>query len=145
MYLVEILKNIQTFLKMIKSIFVLMVFFLINCFELNAQVTGENVSKIVYKSEQKVTLKRIKEKKWAIYLGEVELKDGFEYGFMEEVAFDDESITLENSERSVRYNYNFNTIKVYISELDFSTNKFKDPKLAPDYTILSTLNSEEDK
>jgi len=51
---------------MVKHTFILLILFLIGGFKLTAQVTGENVTTIVYKSEQKVTLKHINDKKWAI-------------------------------------------------------------------------------
>jgi hypothetical protein len=130
---------------MIKHIFILFALSLVVTFTLNAQVTGENVSTIVYRSEQKVTLKHIKEKKWAIYLEGAELKDGYEYGFWEAVAFDEKSITFENSEHAIRYTYDLINKKVYISEIDFNTMKFMAKKLAPNYTILSISNDEADK
>ena len=74
---------------MVKYTFILLILFLIGGFKLTAQVTGENVSTIIYRSEQTVTLKHINDKKWAIYLEGAELKDGYEYGFWEAVAFDE--------------------------------------------------------
>jgi hypothetical protein len=41
---------------MIKPVFILLALSLIGGLKLTAQVTGENVSTIVYKNEQKVTL-----------------------------------------------------------------------------------------
>jgi len=130
---------------MLKPIFILLALSLIASLKSTAQVTGENVSTIVYRSEQKVTLKHIKEKKWAIYLEGAELKDGYEYGFWERVAFDEKTITFENSEHAIRYTYDLINKKVYISEIDFNTMKFMAKKLAPNYTILSLSNNGADK
>ncbi len=130
---------------MIKPVFILLALSLIGGLKLTAQVTGENVSTIVYKNEQKVTLKHIKEKKWAIYFDGAELKDGFEYGFMEEVAFDINSITFENSEHAIRYTYDLVNKKVYVAEKDFNSMKFMAKKLDPNFTILSIANDEADK
>ncbi len=129
---------------MIKPIFILLALSLIGGLKLTAQVTGENVSTIVYKNEQKVTLKHIKEKKWAIYLEGAELKDGFEYGFMKEVAFDSKSITFENSEQAIRYTFDLVNKKVYVAEKDFSTMKFMAKKLDPNFSIVSISSDEAD-
>jgi len=130
---------------MIKPIFILLALSLIGGLKLTAQVTGENVSTIVYKNEQKVTLRHIKEKKWAIYFDGAEFKDGFEYGFMEEVAFDIKSITFENSEHAIRYTYDLVNKKVYVAEKDFNTMKFMAKKIDPNFTILSIASDEAEK
>ncbi len=130
---------------MVKYTFILLILFLIGGFKLTAQVTGENVSTIIYRSEQTVTLKHINDKKWAIYLEGAELKDGYEYGFWEAVAFDEKTITFENSEHATRYTYDLVNKKVYISELDFNTMKFMAKKLAPNYTVLTISNEDPEK